>query len=119
MTQHMRPRDAEGIHQTSAILGEQFSGIGHVRLVTTAQTAMIVDHHLIVLGELRHLRYAPRRAADPCAGDEYQRIPLAVNLIVEIDVVDLDLAASDWLQLLHPVLPLSLTRRRDAIESIN
>src|SRR5688572_329688 len=63
---------------------------------------MIVDQHLIVLGKLRHLKYAPRGEADAGTGHENQRISLAVEFVVEIDVVDFDLTAFKGFRRLHP-----------------
>src|SRR5688500_19664890 len=60
----------------------------HIRLVAPSQAAMIVDQNLIVLGELRHLRDTPRRQAYARAGHQYERIALAVEFVVQIDVVD-------------------------------
>ena len=56
---------------------------------------MIVDHDLIMLGELRHLRDAPRRETDAGAGNQHQRIALTVDFVVQINVVDFDFTAFD------------------------
>ena len=54
-----------------------------------------------MLGKLRHLKDPPWGAANAGAGDQHQRIPLAVDFVVEIYVVDFDFAAFDRLESLH------------------
>src|SRR3989304_5858703 len=49
---------------------------------------------------------APGCQADAGAGDEHQRITLAVKLVVEVNVVDFNFAAFDRFQLLHGFLAL-------------
>jgi hypothetical protein len=90
---------AERVHQAGTVFGEQFGRVVYVGFVAPPQAAMIVDHHLIMLGELRHLRDPPRRQADAGAGDQHERIALAVDFIIEIDVVDFDFPALDRLKI--------------------
>ena len=80
-----------------------------------------------MFGELRHLRDAPRREADAGTGDENQRIALAVKLVVQVNVIDFDLAAFDRLEFVHDRLPnereyisqIGNAMCRDAIEYPN
>ena len=54
---------------------------------------MIIDEHLIMFGKLRHLKNAPRSEAYACARDENQRIALAVQFVIEVNVIDFNFAA--------------------------
>src|SRR5687767_5650095 len=66
---------------------------------------MIVNQHLIVFGELRHLSDTPRRQADTGTGNQHQRIALTIKLIVEVDAVDIHLACLDRLDFIHAGTP--------------
>ena len=62
---------------------------------------MVVDQNLIIFGELRHLKDAPGRTTDPRASDENKGVALAVELIVDIDIVYSNLSLFDWRNLLR------------------
>src|SRR4029077_3699224 len=89
---HVGFLDAERVHQTYAILGEQTSGIVDVRFVTSSQSPMVIDKDLIVLGKLRYLKNTPGGQANAGAGHQNQGISLAVKLVIEIHVIDFNFA---------------------------
>ena len=64
-----------------------------IGFVTSAQPPMIIDEYLIMFCKLRHLKDAPRSETDACARDKHQRISLAVQLVIEVDVINFDFAA--------------------------
>src|SRR5258706_16156145 len=70
---------------------------------------MVVDEDLIMLGEFGNLENAPRRQADAGAGDEHERIALAVELVIYMDAVDLDFSALDRPGRFHRVYPRNVT----------
>ncbi len=92
MSHDMRFLDPERVHKTGTVAGKQARRVRDIGLVAPAQAALIINQDLIVLGKRGHLKDAPGGEADTRAGDAHQRVALAVQFVVEIDVIDFDFA---------------------------
>jgi hypothetical protein len=82
MAHDVRLFDAQRIHQAGAVFSKKPGRVVNVGFIAAAQTAMVVNQNLVVLGKLRHLSDAPRRQADARSGNQHQRISLAIKLII-------------------------------------
>ena len=85
----MGTRDAEGVEQANRIAGEQGDRIGGIWLVREPGTAVVVGDDFMSLAHFPDKHRVPGCGWRTQPHDEQKRLPLAFDLVVQIDTVDL------------------------------
>src|SRR3954447_16303449 len=81
--------DPDGLHERGDVVGEQLSGARAVGFAGPASTTQVNRDAGVVLGIVGHLERVAGLVQGEI-GDEYQRIPGSLRLVVDVDVAGAD-----------------------------
>ena len=85
----MSPVHARGLHERGDVVGQQFGGVGALRLAGQASATKVHGEAGEVLRVLRDLEGVARLVGGQ-VGDEHEGLTVALDLVVDVDAVRLD-----------------------------